>query len=132
MLRRWFLKLLGAAIVVPWIGGPARRLAQRIAPIGHSLSKWNLWIGEDDGKFDDPQCWSHKRVPGDGDCVVLDTGTMTVPGGMSLERLTVIGPGHIFVEANPVNAHHSAIGTFTVTQAATEAGCTIGTQGRAL
>ncbi len=130
MLRRGFLKLLGAAIAVPIIGGRAKRWVQRIAPIGHSLSKWNLWIGGDDGTFGDSRRWSHGRAPVDGDCIALDTGRMTVPGTINLEGLALIGPGHIEVEANPANV--PCINNLTITEAARAAGCTIGKQGRTL
>ncbi len=47
MFRRGFLKLLGAMIAVPWIGWPVRRIAR--------WSKWNLWIGGDDGLYYNPE-----------------------------------------------------------------------------
>lgn len=124
MLRRGFLKVLGAAIAVPWIGWPARRVAR--------WSKWNLWIGGDAGKFDDPRCWSLGRVPSASDCVVVNTGHLRIPGDIDLEILALIGPGHIDVEANPASKIHPLIGTLTITREAADAGYTIGKQGRPL
>lgn len=125
MLRRAFLKLLGAAIAVPIIGWPARRVAR--------WSRWNLWVGGDDGRFDDPRCWSHRRVPGDGSSIVLDGGILNIPQYVDFENVALVGGGTLRMQSDSsrlaVSAH---VRNLTFTDSAALAGCTIGKQGRAL
>lgn len=89
MLRRRFLKLLGAAIAVPWIGCPAERLARRLVRDPHR----NVWIGTVSGRWKDRRNWSLDEVPVYGDSVVFDSrsGDLTEnldQRGIRLESLT--------------------------------------------
>ncbi len=57
MLRRGFLKLLGAAIAVPWIGWPIRRVRRRLG--------WYV-VGLDLGASSDTAVVSYSRCDSEG------------------------------------------------------------------
>ena len=97
MLRRSFLKLLAAAIAAPFVGWPVRQAVRATA----RWTKSNLWIGGHTGSFDDPRCWSNRQVPRAGDSIVVNTGTLTVPHGVALTKVTLVGSGTLRMEADP-------------------------------
>ncbi len=123
MLRRGFLKLLGAAIAVPWIGWPARRVAR--------WSKWNLWIGGDDGQFYNPDCWSHRQVPTNGASIAVNDGYVMLPEDVSFDDIVLYGSGSVMVQARLGNTSTKplAVGSLIVAESFTG---TIGKQGETL
>lgn len=120
MLRRTILKILGAVIAAPVIGWPVRRVVR--------WSKWNLWIGGDDGAFDNPRNWSHGRVPKDGESFVLNTGNLVLPEDSTFDNIITIGSGTLIV----VGSNKEALRCLDSLTISDDFKGTIGKQGRPL
>lgn len=78
MLRRGFLKLLGAAIAVPIVGWAPKRLAP---------DRWNVWTGRISGNWSEPRNWLLGRVPASGDSVVFNSCSGSLTENLSRDEM---------------------------------------------
>lgn len=52
---------------------------------------WNRWNGGEDGLFFNPDSWSQKCVPVNGDSFYIDNGRLELPGLLHFKTVVVNG-----------------------------------------